>query len=174
MPSTPSSSEVAQPDEPDDYLVGRVQQALADEVNELDSLPVPTVAVLGNHDYHADQQEAVAKLLEDVGVRLLVGDHTIVEVGGCRLGVAGVKGFGGGFPGASGSDFGEPEMKAFMVHSRAVAGRLEEALADLDGRADLRIALMHYSPVESTLGGERLEIYPFLGSYFLAEAVDRA
>ena len=33
---------------------------------------------------------------------------------------------------------------------------------------------MHYSPVEETLQGERLEIYPFLGSYFLAEAVDRA
>ena len=40
--------------------------------------------------------------------------------------------------------------------------------------AELRIALMHYSPIESTLSGERLGIYPFLGSYFLAEAVDRA
>src|SRR5437764_15457451 len=38
--------------------------------DELDPLPVPTVAVLGNHDYHADQQEAVTKLFEDVGVRV--------------------------------------------------------------------------------------------------------
>jgi len=31
---------------------------------------------------------------------------------------------------------------------------------------------MHYAPVEDTLEGERLEIYPFLGTYLLAEAVD--
>ena len=40
-------------------------------------------------------------------------------------------------------------------------------------RGDLKIALLHYSPVEATLVGERLEIYPFLGSYLLAEAIDR-
>ena len=33
---------------------------------------------------------------------------------------------------------------------------------------------MHYAPAEGTLRGERLEIYPFLGSYLLGEAVDRA
>ena len=33
---------------------------------------------------------------------------------------------------------------------------------------------MHYAPVDQTLQGERLEIYPFLGSYLLGEAVDRA
>ena len=32
--------------------------------------------------------------------------------------------------------------------------------------------LSHYSPVKDTLTGEPLEIYPFLGSYLLAEAVD--
>ena len=36
------------------------------------------------------------------------------------------------------------------------------------------VALLHYSPVEDTRRGERLEIYPFLGSHLLAEAVDRA
>jgi Icc-related predicted phosphoesterase len=86
--------------------------------------------------------------------------------------VAGTKGFGGGFAGACGSEFGEPEMKAFINHTRELAENLERSLAGLD--ADLRVALLHYSPVEGTLLGERLEIYPFLGSYLLAEAVDRA
>src|SRR5438093_1320732 len=72
--------------------------------------------------------------------------------------------------GASGSDFGEPEMKAFMRHSKHVAAALEAELTALE--TDVKVALMHYSPVEETLRGERLEIYPFLGSYFLAEAVD--
>jgi Icc-related predicted phosphoesterase len=33
---------------------------------------------------------------------------------------------------------------------------------------------MHYSPVKDTLHGEPPEIFAFLGSYLLAEAVDRA
>jgi Icc-related predicted phosphoesterase len=32
--------------------------------------------------------------------------------------------------------------------------------------------LTHYAPVEDTLVGERLEIYPFMGSYLLAQAID--
>jgi Icc-related predicted phosphoesterase len=63
-------------------------------------------------------------------------------------------------------------MKAFMAHTREVAGSLEDALRTLD--TDVRVALLHYAAVEATLRGERLEIYPFLGSYLLAEAVDRA
>jgi len=37
---------------------------------------------------------------------------------------------------------------------------------------DFRFALLHYSPVDGTLLGEKREIYPFLGSYHLAEAID--
>jgi hypothetical protein len=36
------------------------------------------------------------------------------------------------------------------------------------------VALLHYAPIDATLVGERLEIYPFLGSYLLAEAIDVA
>lgn len=50
--------------------------------------------------------------------------------------------------------------------------RLGEALGDLD--AGVRVALTHYAPVKDTLTGEPPEIYPFLGSYFLAEAGDGA
>ena len=131
-------------------------------------------AVLGNHDYHSDQEQAVAGVMERAGVRVLEGDGAVVTVGACRVGVAGIKGFGGGFAGACGSEFGEPVMKAFIAHTRRLADRLEAALAGLAGRTDLRVALVHYSPTERTLQGERLEIYPFLGSYLLGEAIDRA
>jgi len=139
---------------------------------ELALLELPVVAVLGNHDYHSDEEKAVTATLEDAGVRVLEGDSVTVRVNGARVGVAGTKGFGGGFAGACGSDFGEPEMKAFVRHSRALAQGLAAALESLE--TDVRIALLHYAPVEGTLLGERLEIYPFLGSYLLAEAVDRA
>jgi Icc-related predicted phosphoesterase len=140
---------------------------------ELRPVPIPIVAVLGNHDYHSRAQGEIRTILEDAGVRVVEGEAVVVDAGGGSLGVAGVKGFGGGFPGASATEFGEDEMKAFVGHTREVSTRLERALSSLDG-VDGRVALVHYSPVEDTLAGERLEIYPFLGSYLLAEAVDRA
>jgi Icc-related predicted phosphoesterase len=142
-------------------------------VEELRQVEVPTVAVLGNHDYHGDEQDAVTEVLEAAGIRVLEGDAVVVAVRDRRVGIAGSKGFGGGFAGASASDFGEPEMKAFVGHTKTLAGRLERALSGL--RADRRIALLHYSPVAETLAGEPREIHAFLGSYLLAEAVvDRA
>jgi Icc-related predicted phosphoesterase len=133
---------------------------------------IPVVAVLGNHDYHAGREQEIRRILEAAGVHVLEGDGIALEIDGVRVGIAGTKGFGGGFRGAHGSDFGEPEMKAFVGHTKMLSDRLERALDAL--QADLRIALLHYSPIEATLEGERLEIYPFLGSYLLAEAIDNS
>jgi Icc-related predicted phosphoesterase len=144
-------------------------RVLAEELREL---PIPTVAVLGNHDHHADRADEVRSIVEAAGVRVLEGEGIVLEVAGSRLGIAGAKGFGGGFAGVSASEFGEPEMKAFVRHTMEVAGRLEEALRGLD--ADRRVVLLHYSPVKETLDGEPPEIHAFLGSYLLAEAIDRA
>jgi Icc-related predicted phosphoesterase len=138
----------------------------------LGAVDIPILALLGNHDYHYDLEHAVIGAVERCGGRVLEGESAIVEVGSMRVGVAGTKGFGGGFAGACGSDFGEPEMKAYMRHTHALADGLRTALEPL--KADVRIALLHYAPVPDTLAGERLEIYPFLGSYLLAEAIDAA
>jgi Icc-related predicted phosphoesterase len=140
---------------------------------ELTELPVPVVTVLGNHDYHSDSQDRVRKHLESAGVMVLEGEEVVIEIDGTRLGIAGTKGFGGGFAGSSGTDFGEPEMKDFVRHTVSLAEALEDRLRALDG-CDVRVALLHYSPVRDTLAGERAEIFPFLGSYLLAEAIDHA
>ena len=144
-------------------------QCLADALRGLE---LPIIAVLGNHDHHGDAADRVTAALQEVGVVVLEGDTTVVDIHGTTVGVCGVKGFGGGFYGACGSDFGEPEMKAFVRHTRARASALREGLASLD--TDLRVALMHYAPVKDTLMGEKPEIYPFLGSYMLGEAIDEA
>ncbi len=138
---------------------------------ELESVSIPTLAVLGNHDFHAGQHEYVRASLERVGVRVLEGEHATLELRGRTVGFAGVKGFGGGFPGACGHAFGEPEMKAFMALTERCAEQLERALNALD--TDPRIALSHYAPVKDTLQGERLEIFPFLGAFQLGAAIDR-
>lgn len=139
-------------------------------VGELAALEIPVAAVLGNHDYHAGEAAVVRRMLEDAGVAVLEGERCVFTVGRETLGVAGTKGFGGGFAGACGTAFGEPEMKAYVEHTVKLAGGLRGALAEL--QTDYRVALMHYSPVDMTLRGEPLPIYPFLGSYLFAEAVD--
>jgi Icc-related predicted phosphoesterase len=143
--------------------------ALADELGGVD---VPKLAVLGNHDHHSDAAPKVRDALESADIRVLEGASAVIEVDGATVGVAGAKGFGGGFAGACGSDFGEPEMKAFVGHTKEVAAVLGEALSRLE--TDVRVALLHYSPVKDTLIGEKLEIYPFLGSYLLGQAIDEA
>lgn len=140
--------------------------------SDLEKCPVPVAAVLGNHDYHLDKVEEAVAILEDAGVEVLDNSSTTIKVGSAEVGIAGAKGFGGGFIGACGSDFGEPEMKAFMRHSKAQAKMFEEKLLELD--TDYKVGLLHYSPTAQTLAGEKKEIYPFLGSYYLAEALDRA
>jgi Icc-related predicted phosphoesterase len=154
--------------------LGTVDEAgvVAEELAGLaDRLPV--LAVLGNHDHHADEQVSVAGALGQAGVRVLEGDADCVDVGGVRVGVAGTKGFAGGFAGASMSEFGEEEFKAFARHGRLVAERLRGALRTLVA-TDVRLVLLHYSPVAETLAGERPEIHAFLGSHHLGDAVDEA
>lgn len=135
---------------------------------------VPVVAVLGNHDHHHGTPDAVATVLGDAGVRVLEGEAAVLDLPGGRLGVAGVKGFGGGFGSAHATAFGEPQMKAFVGHTHQVSAALGDALAEAHAaRCDAVVALLHYSPVPDTLAGERCEIFPFLGSELLAEAIDR-
>jgi Icc-related predicted phosphoesterase len=136
----------------------------------LELVSIPIFAVLGNHDHHGGCETEIERILAARGVHVLEGSTGAVEVGGARIGIAGSKGFGGGFANACGSDFGESEMKAFIRHTAALSERLARALESLD--VDVRVALLHYAPVPDTLLGEHPQIYPFLGSYLLGQAVD--
>ncbi|HZA60537.1 MAG TPA: metallophosphoesterase [Actinomycetota bacterium] len=151
--------------------LGRPEEA-AVAADELHDVGVPVVAVLGNHDLHSDQPEEVRRSLEEAGITVIEGESAVIEVGGRTLGIAGTVGFGGGFVDAGASSFGEREMKAFVARSEQLADSLERSLRALE--TDVRLALTHYAPIQSTLEGEPREIHPFLGSYLLAEAVDRA
>lgn len=165
-------------DDADVFLIAGdlTRQGLANEAailaDELHGITIPVVTVLGNHDYHSNAVAEIRRVLEGAGAHVLEEQSKVLEIGDQTLGIAGVKGFGGGFAGGCGSDFGEPEMKEFMRATLSAARALRARLEALD--TDYRVALLHYAPVEETLAGEKLEIYPFLGSYHLAEAVDLA
>src|SRR5919109_4859254 len=75
---------------------GEPEQAavLADVTREIET---PIFAVLGNHDWHADRHEELAATLRDGGIRLLERAADTCAIGGVKVGVAGTKGFVGGF-----------------------------------------------------------------------------
>ena len=142
---------------------------LADEVQ---NVTIPIYAVLGNHDHHADEVDGVTRALGDGGIacarwvggggrdRRRVARHRRDQ--GLRRRVR------------------RSERQRIRrardegVHGthQAHRGSLERRSASLS--TDHRVALLHYAPIDATLVGERLEIYPFLGSYLLAEAIDVA
>lgn len=125
----------------------------------LSMLRVPCAAVLGNHDFEGNQVAQIVKLLNEVKVEVLDGDHAVFDK---RLGIAGVKGFAGGFEKGMLQAFGEPMVKAFVQEAVNEALKLEAALAQLE--IQKKVVLMHYAPILGTVGGELTELHPFLGT----------
>jgi Icc-related predicted phosphoesterase len=128
---------------------------------------VPVLAVLGNHDWHVDRRDELVAALRDGGIDVLERDHRVLEVRGARVGIAGTKGFGGGFDGGHVADFGEPLMRRVYAEAMAEAAALDAGLRAIAG-CPVRIALLHYAPITATLVGERTDLWPFLGTDRLA------
>jgi uncharacterized protein len=142
-------------------------QVLADACT---ALSIPVVAVLGNHDHHSGQSGEVSDVLESAGIHLLERDHVILELGEVEVGIVGVKGFVGGFPGAEIPDFGEPLLRQIYHETTLEVEALERGLEAVAG-CHRRIVLMHYAPVTDTLVGEPEGIWAFLGSGRLAAPI---
>ena len=66
---------------------------------ELSDVPIPIFAVLGNHDHHLDRPQEVRCVLERSGIVVLERETAELRVDGVSVGIAGAKGFGGGFTG---------------------------------------------------------------------------
>ena len=130
----------------------------------------PVYAVLGNHDWHADEAAAILERLEAGGVHMLERSAAVCEAGGVEVGIVGVKGFVGGFAPRHLPDFGEPSLRAVYAEATAEVEALDEGLREV-ATCPLRIVLLHYSPAEETLEGEPREIWVFLGSDRLAAPI---
>ena len=148
-----------------DYGLAEEAKVLAREIGT--ALRVPCITVLGNHDYEAGKCDEIRQILVDAGVVVLDGDAA--ELHG--VGFAGVKGFCGGFGRGALGPWGEDIIKLFVREAVNEAFKLESALARL--RTPHRVALLHYSPVRSTVEGEPPEIFPYLGSSRLEEPLAR-
>jgi Icc-related predicted phosphoesterase len=148
-----------------DYGLPEEAEVLARELNAAVSIPI--VAVLGNHDYESGQHVEVCRILTAAGVKMLDGEA--FEIKG--TGIAGAKGFAGGFGRATLGAWGEAATKRFVQEAIDEALRFEGALARL--RTIRRVAMLHYAPIRETVEGEPLEIFSYLGTSRLEEPLNR-
>lgn len=136
-------------------------------LNVLVRLRLPTIVVLGNHDFESGKEADLVRMITSSGIKLL--DGSAYERDG--VGFAGTKGFVGGFGRGILTAFGEREIKDFVRASIDEALKLERAMSQL--RSPKRVVVLHYSPIADTVQGEAPEIFPFMGTSRLAEVVDR-
>jgi len=146
---------------------GLVEEARALVKELIPAIKIPIVAVLGNHDFESGQQAEIVKVLADAGIVTLDGETT--EIHG--IGFAGIKGFAGGFGRRALGPWGEEIIKRFVHEAVDEALKLESALARL--RNDALVVLLHYAPIQGTVEGEPLDIYPFLGCSRLEDPITR-
>jgi uncharacterized protein len=126
-------------------------------------LQMPVFAVLGNHDWHAGRRDELVMVLQDAGVRVLDRDWAICQISGTDVGIVGLKGFVGGFPGSHLPDFGEPLLREVYRETSRDVDALDSGLREV-AQCPTRIVLLHYAPTYKTIVGEAEGIWAFLGS----------
>ena len=139
-------------------------------------VPIPTFAVLGNHDRRGLRRMAMRKILREVGVDLLDAEYRTLDLpNGVRVGIAGTTGTGGGF----GTEYGDAGpagrlAHALMAKSRREATRLDRVLGKMaSAEPDVSLLVTHFAPTVSTLGDEPTLKYWMLGNAGLGRVVDQ-
>lgn len=133
---------------------------------ELSFCKIPTIGILGNHDFENNRPEEIKKILSAEHMFIL-GNQPYIYKG---VGFAGVKGFCGGFDNHIVDPFGEKVLKQFVYEAINEAIKLEESLTKLE--TEKKIVLLHFAPICQTITGEPPEIYPFLGTSRLLEPIE--
>jgi Icc-related predicted phosphoesterase len=133
-------------------------------------LEIPVFAVLGNHDWHVNRRDELVAALTEGGIRVLDRDWATCEASGLEVGVVGVKGFVGGFPGSHLPDFGEPSLRSIYRETTREIEALDQGLREI-ALCPTRIVLLHYAPTEATIVGEPPGIWGYLGTDRLAAPI---
>ena len=134
------------------------------------ALETPVVAVLGNHDWHSDRVPDIVGVLTEAGVVVLERSTTIVPVRDVTVGIAGVKGFVGGFA-SPWANFGERLFRDAYAETTADVEALGAGLRAI-AACTLKIVLLHYAPIWETLVGEPEQLWLVLGTERLARPID--
>ena len=74
-----------------DYGLPEEARILAKELTN--AIRIPTIGVLGNHDFESGKEAEISRIFTDAGMKILDGEsHEVLGIG-----FAGVTGFAGGF-----------------------------------------------------------------------------
>ncbi len=137
---------------------------------------IPIVVIFGNHDCDAGDMEGIKTMLSaNPRIKILDGEYVEYEFSGSRVGIAGTKGYGGGFAPHRLVSRGEQATKSFVEEENREVAKLETALNRMKIAApDFKIALTHWAAFEETVEGEPRELYPFLGSSSLGNLIENS
>ncbi len=137
---------------------------------------IPMIVVFGNHDCDTDNIEGIKEmLLKNPLIKILDGEYVEYELNGKRLGIAGTKGFGGGFTPHRMANRGERAIKSFVEEEDREVEKLDVALHQMENIApDFKIVLTHWAAFEETIEGEPEELYLVLGSSRLGDAIEKS
>src|SRR6202453_1044869 len=117
-------------------------------LNVLVRLRVPTIVVLGNHDFESGKEAELTRMMVASGIKVL--DGSAYERDGIGFHVTKV--FVGGFGRLIWTACVNREIKDFLRASIDYALKLERAMSQL--RIQKRMVVLHYSPIVETVQGE--------------------
>lgn len=136
---------------------------------------IPMVIIFGNHDCDTGNTKKIRDmLLSNSFVRVLDGEYVEYTINGKTVGIAGAKGYGGGFAPHRIVRRGEDATKAFVDEEDREVMKLESALQQMETAApDFKIALTHWAAFTETIEGEPKELYVVLGSSRLGDVITK-
>lgn len=148
-----------------------------DFVELIAGVKIPIALIFGNHDDNENARDDLKRVLQrHKNMTILEGAYVEYVVNGKRVGVAGTKGFGGGFaPNELRGNIGEQLMKDFRIEGDREVSLLQRGLDEMNQRLpDIKIAMTHYAPFKEVVEGEHPEIYMSLGNSKLGDAISAA
>lgn len=137
---------------------------------------MPIVVIFGNHDCDAGDVDKIKGMLSvNPLIKILDGEYATYTLNGKVLGIAGTKGYGGGFAPHRIVSRGEAATKAFVEEEEREVAKLQTALQHMTNTSqDFSIALTHWAAFEETIEGEPKELSIVLGSSRLGDAIVEA
>ncbi len=135
---------------------------------------IPMVIILGNHDCSSDNERMIKNLLvKNRLIKFLDGEYAEYDLRGNKVGIAAVKGFGGGFAPHRIVGRGEKAFRMFIEEEAREVGKMQQALIVMQKASpEYRVALTHWAAFPETIEGEPRDLYPVLGSSLLGDAIE--
>jgi Icc-related predicted phosphoesterase len=148
-------------------------EGVAKFLDLISEVTIPMVVIFGNHDCSSGNIPAIKEsLLINPLIKILDGDYVEYEVKGSKVGIAGTKGFGGGFAPNRIVGRGEKSIQDFIHEEDIEVAKLSRALDRMEEASlDYRVVVTHWASFVEVIEGEPLELYPVLGSSRLGDAI---